>query len=216
MPEHFQQELEKLKTMTGDLSSNVFQCLEYALQALHAGDVGLSDAVVGRSKRLAGPAAAVERQAFDMLALKAPLAGDLRYVVSVLKLKTDLLRIAQQAANVAEEVPYVAAGPNGKQTPENLAREGVAVLSMARDCFQALTDIDAETARQVIARDDEVDALYNQMHDDTERGIQEHPECTDVYIRYLKVARELERIADHLVNICEDIDFAVSGAARSA
>lgn len=216
MPEHFEQELEKLKKMTRAFGEQVFQCLEDALKALHAGDLELSDAVVGRSHRLQGPSTALERQAFDMLALKAPLASDLRYVVSVLKLKTDLMRIAQQAANIAEEVPYIINGPNGAETPQNLVSEGEAVLGMASDCFKALIDSDAAKAREVIGRDDEVDRLYNQMHDDTETGIREHTARMNTYIRYLKVARELERIADHLVNICEDIEFAVLGAKQSA
>lgn len=203
------QEIDRLKQETTALGELAITVVADAARALEARDVDRSDDVVARVRRVVRDGARIEKHCLDILALKQPVAIDLRLVVSVLKLKTDLVRIAQQAANIAEEVPTLAS--SSVSAPEGLHVQAGLVQDMTRDACAALVQLDQHLAHDVIARDDAVDDLHQRMHHLVEEAVSQDPATADSMIRYLKVSRELERMADHAVNICQDVVFIASG-----
>jgi phosphate transport system protein len=211
MSAHFEQEFEKLRKVNRFLGEQVLQCLRDTVQCLDTRDQQLSDSVVGRGARINRQGAEVERQCVRLLALQQPMAQDLRYVVSVLKLKTDLVRIAQQAGNIAEEVPGLKDANDSREIAGAVREQLDLAVALVEDALRAIVELDAELAQAAIRRDDEVDRLYNQVQEAVEAYIQKNPADLDTVLRYLKISRELERMADHAVNICEDVVFVASG-----
>jgi phosphate transport system protein len=211
MPIHFEMEMAKLEELRATMGAKVVRCAADALHALRTGDRDQSDAVIGRSFRIVRLGVEMEKQCIHVLALKNPLATDLRLVVSTLKVRNDLVRIAQQAGNIAEEVPALTEHAAMGLVPGELLQQGGLVLDMVTDCVNALNILDAETARGLRGRDDAVDQAHKAIQQEIEDSIREQPARLDEMIRYLKISRELERMADHAVSIGDDIVFTASG-----
>jgi phosphate transport system protein len=211
MPIHFEMEMAKLEELRAAMGAKVVRCAADALHALRTGDRDQSDAVIGRSFRIVRLGVEMEKQCIHVLALKNPLATDLRLVVSTLKVRNDLVRIAQQAGNIAEEVPALTEHAAMGLVPGELIEQGDLVLAMVTDCVNALNTLDAGIASGLRGRDDAVDQAHKAIQQEIEDSIREQPARLDEMIRYLKISRELERMADHAVSIGDDIVFTASG-----
>jgi len=212
MSDFFERELEELRTILVDLASQVLQSLLDAVKALKVGDLMLAESVIGRDARIDRVEIDVEKKCQHILTLDQPVAGDLRYVMSVLKINMDLERMADQAAHVAAQVTYLlSCTPSCGPLPGDLQCQSDLVIQMVRDGLDALTRSDADLARQVIAADDDVDRIHREMHTRVTDAIVADPARAGEMICHLKISHELERIADHTVNICEDILFIIEG-----
>jgi len=218
MTVHFQKELESLQTAVSRLSRQVLVSLEDAVKALKTSDLMLGESVIGRDARIDRMEVNVERSCQHLLTLEQPVASDLRYIMSVIKINIDLERMADQAANVATQVTYMlSCSPPCEHLPVELSDQSDLVISMVRHALKALTDSDVELARKVMAADDQVDAIHRQMHVQVTEGVTSYPDRAEEMICRLKISHELERIADHAVNICEDVIFIAEGSiARHA
>jgi phosphate transport system protein len=212
MSEHFQKELDGLRADLSDLGQQVLRSLRDAVGSLRESDLMLAEAVIGRDARIDRTEVDIEKKCQHILTLEQPVAGDLRYIMSVLKINMDLERMADQAANIATQVTYLlpCSGPCGSP-PERLDRQCDKVVEMVRDCLEALSTCSTDTARKVMACDDEVDELHRQMYAWVTEAEAPDVQKTREKICYLKASHELERIADHAVNICEDILFVAEG-----
>ncbi|MFP4355109.1 MAG: phosphate signaling complex protein PhoU [Phycisphaerae bacterium] len=213
MSPQVQNELRKLREMVAELGESVTQSLLQALDAVERQDLLLADAVIGRDTRIDQFEIDLEKQCQHVLTLLQPVAADLRYVMSALKINADLERIADQSVNIATQVSYLAAAPLASpETADSLQQQGRRVLEMLRNCLAALEQADTELAHEVMASDDEVDRFHRQMHTRVEKAMLSNPAHAGEMICYLKISHELERIADHAVNICEDLLFVTEGA----
>lgn len=152
----------------------------------------------------------IEEECLELLALHQPKAGDLRRVVTCLKLRGELERVADLAVNVAER-SHALYGKPAIRIPEGVTRMAAMGLAMLRDAINAYLDWDVEAAVEVCRRDDEVDALNHDMIDALTSEMFGNPGRAESILQLIWATLHLERIADHTTNIAEDVIFMVSG-----
>jgi phosphate transport system protein len=148
--------------------------------------------------------------ALRILALRHPVADDLRFITTALKFVTDLERIGDEAVNIAERVGEIALAGELPPHPEVEAMSRAA-LAMLREALDAFVDRDAARAEAVVARDAEVDALYGQCLRRVFAWMRGHPEAIPAGQAVASVAKYLERVADHATNLAELVVFMVRG-----
>ena len=146
-----------------------------------------------------------------MLALHQPVATDLRRIAAVLKINSDLERMADLAVNIAEralrlgELPFTA-------VPEKLQRMTDVTTEMVRQCLEAFFKLDVRQARRVCRRDDDVDRLNAEIIQELIQVMRSDPEKIEPALQLFSATRHLERIADHATNIAEDVIYLAEGA----
>jgi phosphate transport system protein len=152
----------------------------------------------------------VEEECLKILALHQPVAIDLRFIVTALKINNDLERIGDLAVNIAERSEFLA-GQEPISVPFDFEAMAEKTQWMVTESLDSLVDMDCKRAYQVCAADDEVDALNRKMYKQVEASIIAHPRWTRCLFHLLSVSRHLERIADHATNIAEDVIYMVEG-----
>ncbi len=152
----------------------------------------------------------VEEKCLDVLALRQPVAIDLRVVTGILKINSDLERMADLAVNIAERAETLAKVPPLPFRPD-VSEMATIVKKMVRDGLDALVRKDTHLAVDVWERDDAADRLYRQIISECVPFMRSHPDRIDHVLHLLGAVRNLERIADHATNIAEDVIFVVEG-----
>jgi phosphate transport system protein len=204
--------LDDLKTRVARMSALVQQIVERAIDAVLDTDADLARRTILEDERIDDEEVLVEKAAIDLLALHQPAAGDLRLITSVIKVNSDLERIADCAVNVAQRVLPLAQGEAYKP-PDDLRLMCTSVAANLRDAVKAFNMGDAELARQVVRNDDIVDALYHQIVQDMLSRMERAGGGYDAgaQLANVMIAKNLERIADHCTNIAEDVIYVQSG-----
>ena len=210
MTMHLQREIEKLKKMILSLSAVVEESVEKAVRSISERDENLAVQVLESDRQIDKTEVAVEEECLKILALHQPVAIDLRYVIAVIKVNSDLERIGDLAVNIAEQAAYLAT-QESVEIPFDFPGMSDKARSMLRRSLDALVDMDADQAREVCVADDEVDAINREMYGQVQDGIRKQPAKMACLIRLLEVSRNLERIADHATNIAEDVVYMVDG-----
>ena len=207
---HLQKEIHKLKELIFSLIGVVEKNFKMSVQALKERDADLARQIIESDKRIDQMEIDVEEECLKILALHQPVAIDLRLIISFLKINNDLERIGDLAVNIAERAVILSSqvNPNMLIDFTDMAEKAQVML---RKSLNALVDLDSELANQVCRMDDEVDAIYRDMHEKVENNIRKDPEKTEIYIQLLAVARHIERIADHATNIAEDTIYMIQG-----
>ncbi len=205
-----QGELENLRKLISILATRVEEAVHKAAASILAGERELAVSVIDRDQEIDDMEVEVEEECLKILALHQPVAQDLRYIVTVLKMNNDLERIGDLAKNCAQQSVHVAAEED-LVIPYDLDGMASKVQAMLRNGLDALVQSDSALARTVLDADDEVDAIDAQMYPDVQAAIREHPEQMQSLIRLLKVAQNLERIGDHATNIAEDVIYLIEG-----
>jgi phosphate transport system protein len=206
-----QKEIEHLKKKILSLSTYVEENLQRAVKSLETRDSQLANKAIETDALIDHMEIDVEEECLKILALHQPVAVDLRYLVATLKLNNDLERIGDLAVNIAERAASLATQPK-MELPFDFSNMAKKVQIMVTKSLNALVNIDAPLAREVLTLDDAVDALNREMYEQVNQGIQKHPENLSMLIHYLSVSRNLERIADHATNIAEDVVYMIEGA----
>jgi phosphate transport system protein len=152
----------------------------------------------------------VEEECLKILALHQPVAVDLRFIVTVIKINNDLERIGDQAVNIAERVLNVSKRPDFGFVFDysTMAEQTETMLRMSLD---ALVNLDVDLALKVITLDDEVDAIKKDAYDRIKKTIKENPDRVGSLINLLLISRHLERLADHATNIAEEVIYLIEG-----
>jgi len=210
MSVHLQREIENLKKSLLSLCALVEDQLESAVAALHERDGDKAQRVLERDADVDHREVEVEEECLKALALHQPVACDLRFLVSVLKMNKDLERIGDMAVNIARKAITIA-GYSDVEIPFDLAGMWHRVRAMLRDSINALVNRDAALAQQVCARDSEVNRMKKEIRRQAEELLRSQPDRVSVWLALLAVSRNLERIADHAVNIAEDVIYLVEG-----
>jgi phosphate transport system protein len=211
MTRHFERQIERLNELLLILGGMVEKSVDDAILAIESRDVELARKVIDGDAEIDQMEVEVEEECLHTLALYNPVASDVRYVVAVLTINKDLERIGDLATNLAEEAIYLADEPPVQQSPFDLMGEGRRVRQMLKDCLDALVNRDAPLARRVLKSDDEVDAIHRAMYNKVKEAIRQNPLESGRFIELLNASRQLERIADHAVNIAEDVIYVVEG-----
>ena len=210
MTRHFQNEIDRLKKKILRLAAMVEEALRRAVKAATEKNFKLADEVVSSDQAIDSYEIEVEEDCLKILALHQPVAADLRYVVAVLKINSDLERIADLAVNIAGRATDL--NLRSISTPSfDLVAMLDAATMMVRQSVDALVKHDAVMAHEVIPKDDQVDDFYRDAHQYVKTQILAHPEDVGSLISLLSIARNLERIADHATNIAEDVIYMIEG-----
>jgi len=207
---HLHREVEKLKKKILSYSADVEFSLNQAIKALKERDLELADKVYDSDEILDQIEVEIEEDCLKILALHTPVANDLRFIIAVLKINNDLERIADQSANIAKRVKSLSE-MKIRQFPNELNIMADRAQFMLKKSIEALIDLDIEKAWKVIDKDNEVDDLNRQMFTIIQKKMCENPEDISHFLSLLTVSRNLERIADQVTNIAEDVIYMVKG-----
>lgn len=210
MSVHMQNDLELLKKKTLHLCASVEDDVQLALQAIEEKSIELAHQVISKDFDIDQMEVDVEEECLKILALHQPVAIDLRYIISVLKLNNDLERIGDLAVNIAERATYIAQYP-AERFGFDLSDMLTKVRYMLKSSLDALVNMDQRLAVEVCKADDEVDDINRTVIQYIIDGIRNAPDKTEWYLQYLAVSRYLERIADHATNIAEDVLYMIKG-----
>lgn len=208
---HQRRQIEKLQRMIRTLGARTQSQLRSAIQAVETRDDALARQVIRDDDQVNQLEIEIEEECLHTLALYQPVAFDLRYVVSVLKINGDLERIADQAVNIAEQARFLAEEPAIGFVPYDMAGMAEHVQQMLEDAMEALIEMDTTRADRVRRADEKVDAIHRDMYDRIEAAVRERPEQTRQLIHLMNISRQLERTADLAVNIAEDVLYTARG-----
>jgi phosphate transport system protein len=205
----FTHELETLNKEVEEMAELARLAIEKAVRLIVTGENELRSEVRRLDKEIYKYDNLIEKHCLDLIALHAPLAGDLRTVSTVLKIIEDLNRIGRYAWDIAE-IADVFEGQKFKRMV-NIPHMAELVVGMVTDAIICFTTRNAPEAMKLFDRDDEVDALYDTIFRETLTYLFENPNKITVGIHYILVARYLERVADHACNIGERVVFMSTG-----
>jgi phosphate transport system protein len=203
---HFQKELEELRQNLLKMSAFVEESIRDAVESLLKRDSALAQKTFESEDRINTMEIAIDEMCLRLLALRQPLAIDLRFITSAMKIITDLERMGDQAVNIAERAISLNQEPPLKPYVD-LPRMAEIVESMVKDVLDAFVNHDARLARSVCERDDLVDGLKDQVFGELLTYMMSDPKTITGAVHLVIIARCLERIADHATNIAEDVIF---------
>jgi phosphate transport system protein len=207
-PRHFETELQALKNRLLGMGALVEERVHVAMQALMERRIEAAESIVAGDAEVNDLQIEIDDRCLKLLALQNPMASDLRLITAAMKINADLERIGDQAVNIAENAVKVAALPPLRPIVD-LPRMAELAEAMTRDSLDAFVRRDAELARAILARDDEVDQLKDQIFRVLLTHMMADPGTIERALSLILVSRNLERIADHATNIAEDVIFVV-------
>jgi phosphate transport system protein len=206
----FDGEISQLRGLIAEMGGLAEVAIRDAVEALVSYDEVKARQVVANDPRIDALEAEVDRLAVRIIALRAPMADDLREVIAALKISGVVERIGDYAKNIAKRVDRVEGKSRIKPLTLIPAMAEVAE-SMVRDVLNAYGARDAQLAVEVIRRDDKVDNFYNSIFRNLVTHMMESPATISDAAQLLFVARNLERIGDHATNVAEMVYFAATG-----
>ena len=207
----FHQRLEELKGRLLVMGGLAEQAIERSIDAYRLRDLALCEQVFQSEREINRMEREIDELALDLLATEQPMAIDLRFILSVLRINADLERVGDQAFNIALRVREMKAFAN-IDIPVDIPRLARLAGAMVRQSLEAFVEGDANLAAAVLALDEEVDAMNKAAFQTLSSLIRNQPETTPQSLSALIIARNLERIGDHATNIAEDVIFWVRGA----
>jgi phosphate transport system protein len=208
METHFQKELQELKEDLLKMAALVEETISVAVQSLVKRDSNLAKKTFEREDRINRMEIDIEDTCLKLLALMQPMAVDLRFITSAMKITTDLERMGDQAVNIAERAVSLNQEPQLKPYID-IPRIAEITQSMVKDVLDAFINSDSKLARSVCERDDMVDGLNDQVFRELLTFMMSDSQTITRAIHLMIVCRCLERIADHATNIAEDVIFLV-------
>ena len=210
MSVHFEREIARLKKKLLGLGALVEENMHKAFVTLQTGDLDLAREVIRTDITIDEMEVEVEEECLKILALYQPVASDLRFIIAVSKIDNELERIGDLSANICARVVQLAPEPN-VVIPDTTNIMADRIESMLARTLDALVQGDAQLARAVLFDDREVDALFGRLIAELKEEIRDHIELLDPLMIVFTMARYLERLADRMTNICEDIIYLVQG-----
>jgi phosphate transport system protein len=211
MRTRFQQGLDELREKLLRMGGLAEQAVDRACQAYVERDLKRCNMVLENETLINIAEREIDELAFDLLALQQPMAVDLRFILAVTKINSDLERVGDQAVNIAEWVMDMMELPPA-ELPVDIPRMAAAVSAMVRRALESFIEGKAELAQAVLEMDNVVDRMRDEAFSTLVHTMNERPAVTRQALDALLVARNLERVADHATNIAEDVIFWVRGA----
>ncbi|MBU2227505.1 MAG: phosphate signaling complex protein PhoU [Proteobacteria bacterium] len=208
METHFQQELNKLKENLLRMAGLTEKAITNAVDALVKIDTPLAEKTISEDAAINQMEILIDDYCLKLLALHQPLAADLRFITSAIRINTELERIGDQAVNIAERVISLNQEPQLKPYID-IPRMAEITKAMLKDVLDAFVNGDTDLARSVCERDDQVDALNDQVFRELLTYMIADSKTITRAVHLIIVSRCLERIADHATNIAEGVIFMV-------
>lgn len=206
----FEQELDNLKQQVKEMGEVAEQMVVWASAAMIERDRAIIQQVLITEPKLDRFQVDIDREAIRLITVYSPIAKDLRFLLMVVRINTELERIGDQALNNCEYVEQLLSTPP-PQPLLDLSKMAEITQKMVHDAFHAFLDEDIERAQRVLKADDEVDALNEQTFRDLLTDTVVNEETINQCMILILIARSLERIADHATNICEEVIYMVKG-----
>lgn len=207
---HLLRAINKLKKMILNLSVLVEKDVHRAVKAIISRDSALAQRVIDNDAKIDQIEVDVEEECLKVLALHQPVARDLRFIISVLKINNDLERIGDLAVNMAETAQFLIT-QRKTDPPFDLSGMAEKVKDMLRKSLEALVKLNILRAKNVIKADEAVDELHRGTYNIVKKSICEDPKNAEMYIYLMSASRYLERMADLATNIAEDVIYMVDG-----
>ena len=211
MRTRFQQALDELRQRLLLMGGLAEQAVDRACLAYTERDLTRCHMVLEGETQINAAEREIDELAFDLLAMQQPMAVDLRFIMAVIKINSDLERVGDQAVNITERVMDLVEMP-AEELPVDIPRMATAVGAMVRRALESFIEGKAELAMAVLEMDNVIDRMRDEAFIMLVKTMNERPQATRQALDALLVTRNLERVADHATNIAEDVIFWVRGA----
>jgi phosphate transport system protein len=206
-------EFSELDRMTAQMGGLAEQLLGDAFQALERRDPRLAELAVGRDRAIDDLEHQLQERAILMIAKRQPMANDLRHIMTVLRIASDLERVGDLAKNIAKRALAIAGESHPKPLMAGLGHMTDLAMRQLKDVLDALSNRDADKALAVWRSDASLDTLYNSVFRELLTYMMEDPRNIGLCTHLLFGAKNIERIGDHTTNIAENVVFLVTGKA---
>lgn len=207
----FDADLEKIQNLILEMGGLAESQIGQSADVLARRDVDQAREVIAQDKRLDALELDIDAEVVRVLALRQPIAQDLRAVVTVMRISGNLERIGDYAKNNAKRVGAIAHSPPIGASPGTIRRMSRAVQDMLRDALDSYMKKDADLAHDVRQRDEEVDQMYNGLFRELLTHMMEDPRAITPCMHLLFVAKNIERIGDHITSIVEQVIYIATG-----
>lgn len=211
MRKTFDAELLELNESLTVMARVAQDAIDVVTESLSSGDESTAKAAIDMTASMDQMERDIENRCLQLLLRQQPVARDLRAISAAMKMVTDLQRIGDQCANIAE-ISLLLSKQGGVKVPQDIGVMSCKAGLMLRQAIGAYTGRDVETAHAVINLDDEVDELFRQIKGELIEEVAENKDEADSSIDFIIIAKYLERVADHAVNIAQWAIFCVTGA----
>ena len=210
MPKRLQKELEFIKKQILALGAVVEERIRMAIKAIETWDSGLAEDIIKKDYEIDEAEVEVEEECLKILALHQPVAVDLRFLIAVIKINSELERIGDEAVNIAHRV-----GNISKRRKLDLSFDfsvmAEKAATMLRLSLDALVNLDLDLAFKVLTLDDEVDLMHREIYDRIKEVMSQNPDHVGYLINLYTMSRHLERVGDHSTNIAEEVIYLIEG-----
>jgi phosphate transport system protein len=210
VPKRLQNEIEKIKKMILSLGAMAEERIRMAIKAIERWDAGLAEEIIRRDYEIDEREIEVEEECLKILALHQPVAVDLRFLIAVIKINSELERIGDEAVNIAHRVENISKRRKLELSFDFrvMAEKAATMLRLSLD---ALVKLDLDLAFKVLTLDDEVDLMHREIYDRIKEVMSQNPEYVGYLINLYTTSRHLERVGDHSTNIAEEVIYLIEG-----
>jgi phosphate transport system protein len=207
----FQQSLDDLKENLLVMAGLAEQAIQRAIEAYRVRDLSICDLVSRSEVAINRLERDIDQAALDLLAMEQPMAVDLRFILSVIKINADIERVGDSAKSISDRVRHMV-DMAVVDLPVDIPKMAALASEMVRKSLQAFIEGNAEIARSVLTMDDAVDSMNRAAYKALTQVMEEQSHIAPQALNALMISRSLERVADHATNIAEDVIFWVQGA----
>ncbi len=213
MGRHLEREIVGLKRLILALGAVVEDRLGMAVKSIEIRDPDLARQVIECDGEIDDREVEIEEECLKVIALHQPVAVDLRFISTVIKINNELERIGDQAVNISERVINISRR-NVVECPFDYSEMAEKTRRMLKMSLDSLVNADIVLARRVIELDDEVDAIKGDIYDKVKSTIARYPNHVGYLINFFLISRHLERIADHATNIAQEVVSLIDGMSH--
>ena len=207
----FNEELSQLDNLLAEMGGLCEAQLSRAMEAMVKRDVDLASAVIEGDRRIDDLEKQVDSLAINLIALRQPMAADLRMIIASLKVANNLERVGDYAKNIGKRTIALSKSPVISNTANSIQRMSTMVEGMIKNALDALINRDSQRAKDVRISDQEVDQMHSSLFKELLTFMAEDPESISTCTHLLFVAKNLERVGDHMTSVAEQIVFIVEG-----
>ena len=207
----YDDELTNLDRLVVKMGKEVSDLMTHSIKSLINQDIELADKVIAKDKEIDAIEMEIDGQATRILALRQPMAADLRAVIASLKMSNDLERMGDYAKNISRRAKTLSNASILPSSGKALVRMTKAAGAMIDLVIEAYVEKDVQKALDVIAADDDVDMLYTSMFREILTYMMEDPRNISACTHLLFIAKNIERVGDHATNIAEQVYYIVEG-----
>ena len=212
---NFEKELKHLHEDLIEMGSFVEAAIRESIEAFKTHDLELCKAIIENDVKVDDMEKRIESKCLWLIAREQPVASDLRSITTALKITTDMERIGDHASDIADITTRIA-DRNAFADSSHIPQMAAAAVKMVHNAVMAYVNYDLELAENTIKKDDEVDEYFNLIKRELANVFNTQPHNLDNAVDFLLIAKYLERIADHAVNICEWVHFSQTGERKRA